>query len=54
MGSCPRLFRHRHDIIFVPRSTVAEINVFVEQYVSGILPLDQAFSYAIADAITNN
>ena len=44
----------RHDIVFVPRSTVAEINVFMEQYVSGILPLDQAFSYAIADAITNN
>lgn len=44
----------RHDIIFVPRSTVAEIGVFVDQYVSGVLPLDQAFSYAIADAITNN
>ncbi|MHA6289513.1 polysaccharide biosynthesis/export family protein [Maricaulis sp. CAU 1757] len=43
----------RHDIVFVPRSTVAEINVFVEQYVTGIIPLDQAFSYAIADAITN-
>lgn len=44
----------RHDIIFVPRSTVAEINVFVEQYVTGIIPLDQAFSYAIADVITGN
>jgi len=43
----------RHDIIFVPRSTVAELSVFMEQYVSGVLPLDQAFSYAIADAITN-
>lgn len=44
----------RHDIVFVPRSTVAEINVFVDQYVTGIIPLDQAFSYAIADAITRN
>jgi protein involved in polysaccharide export with SLBB domain len=43
----------RHDVIFVPRSTIAEIDVFVEQYVTGIIPLDQAFSYAIADAITN-
>jgi protein involved in polysaccharide export with SLBB domain len=43
----------RHDIVFVPRSTVAEVNVFVEQYVAGILPLDQAFSYAIANAINN-
>ena len=44
----------RHDIIFVPRSTVAEVNLFVEQYVMGIVPLDQAMSYAIADAINNN
>lgn len=43
----------RHDIIFVPRSTVAEVNVFVEQYVMGIIPFDQAMSYAIADAISN-
>jgi hypothetical protein len=38
----------------VPRSTVAEINVFIEQYVNSILPLDQAMSYAIANAINNN
>jgi len=44
----------RNDIVFVPRTTVAEINVFIEQYVNSILPLDQAMSYAIADAITNN
>jgi protein involved in polysaccharide export with SLBB domain len=43
----------RHDVVFVPRSTIAEIDVFIEQYVTGIIPLDQAFSYAIADAITN-
>lgn len=44
----------RSDIVFVPRSTIAEVNVFVEQYVYSIVPLDQAFSYAIADAITDN
>lgn len=44
----------RHDIVFVPRSTVAEVTNFMEQYVYGILPLDQAFSYAIADVITDN
>ncbi len=43
----------RYDIVFVPRSTVAEVTLFVEQYVYGILPLDQAFSFAIADAINN-
>lgn len=44
----------RNDIVFVPRSTVAEINVFIDQYVNSILPLDQAMSYAIANAINNN
>tara|TARA_R110000868_G_scaffold35549_4_gene127414 strand:- start:7475 stop:8203 length:729 start_codon:yes stop_codon:yes gene_type:complete len=44
----------RNDIVFVPRTTVAEINVFIEQYVNSILPLDQAMSYAIANAINNN
>lgn len=43
----------RHDIVFVPRTTVSEVTLWVEQYVYGILPLDQAFSYAIANAINN-
>ena len=44
----------RHDLVFVPRSTVAEVTNFVEQYVYGVLPLDQALSFAIADAINDN
>ncbi len=44
----------RHDIVFVPRSTIAEVTNFVEQYVYGVLPLDQALSFAIADAINDN
>ena len=51
-GADPLQLR-RHDIVYVPRSTIAEINVFIEQYVTGIIPLDQAFSFAIADAINN-
>jgi protein involved in polysaccharide export with SLBB domain len=52
-GNVDELQLRRHDIVFVPRSTIAEINVFVEQYVTGIIPLDQAFSYAIANEINN-
>jgi protein involved in polysaccharide export with SLBB domain len=44
----------RHDIVFVPRSTIAEITLFIEQYITGIVPLDQAFSYAIANSISSN
>ncbi|XBQ15675.1 MAG: polysaccharide biosynthesis/export family protein [Oceanicaulis sp.] len=44
----------RHDIVFVPRSTIAEINDFLDQYVRGILPVDAAFSYALADRLFNS
>lgn len=44
----------RHDIVFVPRSGIAEVNDFVEQYVRNILPIDAAFSYALADSLFND
>lgn len=53
-GSGDAFVLQRHDIVFVPRSTIAEITLFIEQYVYGILPLDQAFSFAIADAINDS
>lgn len=40
----------RHDIVFVPRSTIAEVNLFVEQYISNIVPFNEAFGYALANA----
>lgn len=43
----------RHDIVFVPRTTIAEVNDFVELYVRNIIPLDQAFAFALADAAFN-
>lgn len=44
----------RHDIVFVPRSSIAEVNDFVELYVRNIIPLDQAFAFAFADSIFND
>ena len=52
--SADTLQLRRYDIVFVPRSTIAEVNLWVDQYVRGILPIDSGFSYAIADAINNN
>jgi protein involved in polysaccharide export with SLBB domain len=43
----------RHDIVFVPRSSIAEVNDFIELYVRNIIPLDQAFAFAFADSIFN-
>jgi protein involved in polysaccharide export with SLBB domain len=44
----------RHDIVFVPRSGIAEVNDFIELYVRNIIPLDQAFAFALADSAFNN
>ncbi|MCW5725635.1 MAG: polysaccharide export protein [Maricaulaceae bacterium] len=44
----------RHDVVYVPRTTIAEINVFVDQYVRGLLPFDEGLSYLMIDALRNN
>lgn len=36
---------HPGDLIFVPRSRIAEVNLFVRQYLNGILPFNFGFSY---------
>ena len=36
---------HPGDLIFVPRSAIAEVNLFVRQYLNGILPFNFGFSY---------
>lgn len=44
----------RGDIIFVPRSDVAEVGLFMQQYVRGALPVDIGLSYNLGDGFTNN
>ncbi len=36
---------HPGDLIFVPRSAIAEVNLFVRQYLNGVLPFNFGFSY---------
>jgi len=36
-----------YDIVFVPRSTVAEIDLWVEQYINRTLPFGRSFNYSI-------
>ncbi|WP_019962133.1 polysaccharide biosynthesis/export family protein [Woodsholea maritima] len=53
-GTLDNVPLQRFDIVYVPRSTIGEVNVFVDQYVRGILPLDSAFAYAITNELFNN
>ena len=36
---------HPGDLVFVPRSRIAEVNLFVRQYLNGVLPFNFGFSY---------
>ena len=44
-GSSIYFLLHPGDLIFVPRSRIAEVNLFVRQYLNGILPFNFGFSY---------
>jgi protein involved in polysaccharide export with SLBB domain len=33
------------DIVYVPRSTIAEVNTFVEQYIRNVLPISPSVAF---------
>nr|WP_255720166.1 polysaccharide biosynthesis/export family protein [Acuticoccus kalidii] len=35
------------DIVIVPKSRIAKINLFVDQYIEGVIPFNQNFSYVL-------
>ncbi len=45
---------HRFDIVYVPRSSVAEVNLWIDQYINRNLPFTRSFSYTINRDIGNN
>lgn len=42
----------RFDMIFVPRSDIAEVDLWVEQYITRTLPFDRTFSYSVGAGAT--
>lgn len=43
----PALILRQYDIVFVPRTTAAEIGLWVEQNITNILPFSRSFSYSL-------
>lgn len=35
------------DIVFVPRSRIAEVNLWIDQYINRLVPFSRSFSYSI-------
>lgn len=38
---------HRFDVVFVPKSSVAEVGVWIDQYITRILPFSRSFNYTV-------
>ncbi|WP_295396278.1 polysaccharide biosynthesis/export family protein [uncultured Thiodictyon sp.] len=38
---------HRFDVVFVPKSSVAEVDVWIDQYITRILPFSRSFNYSV-------
>jgi protein involved in polysaccharide export with SLBB domain len=38
---------HPGDIVFVPRSRIGEVNLWIDQYVNRLIPFSRSFSYSI-------
>ena len=46
LGEIPDVYLQRTDVIYVPKSTIANINQFVEQYINQIIPRSVQFTFA--------
>lgn len=44
-SNTPDLYLQRYDIVYVPKSTIANVNQFVDQYINKIIPTSVRFTY---------
>jgi polysaccharide export outer membrane protein len=44
----------RFDIVYVPRTRIAEVGLFTQQYFNDAFPFTSGFSYVIADRLVGN
>mgnify|MGYP001806712334 CR=1 FL=1 len=41
----------RFDMIFVPRSDIAEVDLWIDQYITKVMPFDRSFTYSVAPGL---
>lgn len=42
-----------HDIVYVPRSSIAEVNLWVDQHINRLLPFSRSLNYNIGNSTVN-
>jgi protein involved in polysaccharide export with SLBB domain len=51
-GTQPDVRLGPFDVIFVPRSRIAKLDLFVEQYINGLVPKSLLFPYNLSNVVT--
>lgn len=51
-GSAPDVPLRAFDIVFAPKSTIAEVNLFVEQFINRVVPFQRGFTYTMGQTRT--
>lgn len=46
-GTAPDVPLHAFDVVFVPKSTIAEIDQFVDQFINRVVPFQRGFTYTM-------
>ncbi|MES3152086.1 polysaccharide biosynthesis/export family protein [Sphingomonas faeni] len=44
---------HAQEVVFVPKSSIAEANVWVDQYINRLLPFSRSLNYSIGNGTVN-
>lgn len=46
-GKVPDVPLHAFDVVFVPKSTIAEVDQFVDQFINRVVPFQRGFTYTM-------
>ncbi len=54
LNQAPSIYLQRTDVVYVPKSQIANIGQFVDQYINNIIPEAVRFNYSYTDLKTKN
>jgi polysaccharide biosynthesis/export protein PslD len=52
-GRTPDVPLQAFDVIFVPKSSIAEVNLFIDQFINRVVPFQRGFTYTVGRTTAN-
>jgi hypothetical protein len=53
-GRTPDVPLQAFDVVFVPKSSIAEVNLFIDQFINRVVPFQRGFTYTVGRTSTSN